>query len=69
MNWTVNYDFLRGAVAFAIGQAIVTIRPIIGVFFASSRWSGLTPYDVFGTAFWIGFVLHLIGAEVWIPRR
>lgn len=52
--------------AFAIGLAIATIRPIIGVFFATSRFSGLTPYEFFGTAFWIGFVLHLIAAEVWI---
>ena len=52
--------------AFAIGLAVATIRPIIGVFFATSRWSGLTPHDFFGIAFWIGFVLHLIVAEAWI---
>lgn len=63
--------------AFAIGLAVATIRPIIGFFFATSRLSGLTPYQFFGTAFWIGFVLHLIAAESWIrvtparvsPRR
>lgn len=52
--------------AFAIGLAVATIRPIIGFFFATSRFSGLTPHEFFGTAFWIGFVLHLIAAEVWI---
>jgi len=52
--------------AFAIGLAVATIRPIIGFFFATRRFSGLTPYEFFGTAFWIGFVLHLIAAEVWI---
>jgi hypothetical protein len=52
--------------AFAIGLAVATIRPIIGAFFATRRFSGLTPYEFFGTAFWIGFVLHLIAAEVWI---
>jgi len=52
--------------AFAIGLAVATIRPIIGVFFATRRFSGLTPYEFFGTAFWIGFVLHVIAAEVWI---
>jgi uncharacterized membrane protein len=52
--------------AFAIGLAVSTIRPIIGVFFATSRLSGLTPYEFFGTGFWIGFVLHLIAAEAWI---
>ena len=49
--------------AFAIGLAVATIRPIVGIFFATSRFSGLTPAQFFGTAFWIGFVLHLIAAE------
>jgi uncharacterized membrane protein len=52
--------------AFSIGLAVATIRPIIAVFFATSPFSGLTPYEFFGTGFWIGFVLHLIAAEVWI---
>jgi uncharacterized membrane protein len=52
--------------AFAIGLAVATIRPIIGLFFASSRLSGLTPGMFFGIAFWIGFVLHLAAAETWI---
>jgi uncharacterized membrane protein len=52
--------------AFAIGLAVATIRPIIGIFFATSLFTGLTPREFFGTAFWIGFVLHLIAAEAWI---
>jgi len=52
--------------AFAVGLAVATIRPIIGIFFATSHWSGLTPAQFFGTAFWIGFVLQLIAAECWI---
>jgi uncharacterized membrane protein len=52
--------------AFAIGLAVATIRPIIGIFFATSPLSGLTPREFFGIAFWIGFVLHLIAAEAWI---
>jgi len=52
--------------AFSIGIAVATIRPIIGTFFATSRFSGLTPHEFFGIAFWIGFVLHLIAAEAWI---
>lgn len=52
--------------AFTIGLAVATIRPIVGLFFATSRFSGLTPYEFFGTAFWIGFVLHIIAAEIWI---
>jgi hypothetical protein len=54
--------------AYAIGLAITTIRLIVGIFFATSRLTGLTPYEFFGTAFWIGFVLHFIAAEVWIYK-
>lgn len=49
--------------AFAVGLAVATIRPIIALFFAFSR---LSPHVFFGTAFWIGFTLHAIAAEVWI---
>jgi hypothetical protein len=54
--------------AYAIGLAIATIRPIIGIFFAASKFSGLTASEFFGTAFWIDFVIHLIIAESWIYR-
>jgi hypothetical protein len=46
--------------------AVATMRPIVGVFFATSRLTRLTPQEFFGTAFWLGFTLHLIAAEVWI---
>jgi hypothetical protein len=52
--------------AFAVGLAVATIRPIIGMFFATSRISGLTPHEFFGTAFWIGFTVQLMAAEAWI---
>jgi uncharacterized membrane protein len=52
--------------AFAIGLAVATIRPIIGIFFATSRLTHLTPHDFFGTAFWLGFTLQLIAVESWI---
>ncbi|HEV2664897.1 MAG TPA: hypothetical protein VG324_08300, partial [Blastocatellia bacterium] len=54
--------------AFSIGLAVATIRPIIAVFFATSPLTGLTPHEFFGAAFWTGFSLHLIAAEVWIRR-
>lgn len=54
--------------AYAIGMAITTIRIINGIFFATSRFTGLTPREFFGIGFWIGFVLHLIAAEYWIGR-
>jgi uncharacterized membrane protein len=52
--------------AFSIGLAVAAIRPIVGVFFATSPLTGLTPREFFGIAFWIGFVLHLMAAEAWI---
>ena len=59
--------------AFSVGLAVASIRPIIGMFFATSRFSGLTPYEFLGTGFWIGFVLHLLAAAAWIhatlPRQ
>jgi uncharacterized membrane protein len=52
--------------AYAIGLAVATIRPIVGVFFATSPLTHLTPQEFFGTAFWLGFTIHLIAAEAWI---
>jgi len=49
--------------AFAIGLAIATIRPIVGLFFAVSS---LSPHEFFGIAFWLGFTIHLIVVEAWI---
>jgi uncharacterized membrane protein len=48
---------------FATGLAIATVRPIMALAFAIV---GLTPQEFLGTAFWIGFTVHLIGAEAWI---
>jgi uncharacterized membrane protein len=52
--------------AFSLGLAIATIRPIVGAFFATQRFTGLTPPEFFGIAFWLGFTMHLIAAEAWI---
>jgi len=52
--------------AFAIGMAVATVRPIMGAFFATSRITHLTPHDFFGTAFWLGFTIQSIAAEIWI---
>jgi len=52
--------------AFAIGMAVATIRPIVGVFFATSRLTHLTPRDFFGVAFWLGFTIQFLIAEMWI---
>jgi uncharacterized membrane protein len=50
----------------AIGLAVATVRPIVGVFFATRSITHLTPHDFFGIAFWLGFTIHLIAAEIWI---
>ena len=49
--------------AFGVALGIATTRPIVGAFFAAGR---LSPHEFFGIAFWLGFSLTLLGAEVWI---
>ena len=53
---------------YAIGLAVAAIRPIMGSFFAAALMSGHSsqPKEFFGTAFWIGFTLQTIAAEIWI---
>jgi hypothetical protein len=38
----------------------------VGIFFATSRVTHLTPHDFFRTAFWLGFTIQTIAAKVWI---
>lgn len=52
--------------ALSLGLAVATVRPIVGAFFATQRFKGLTPPEFFGIAFWLGFTMHLIAAEAWI---
>jgi uncharacterized membrane protein len=63
--WLHREWMIRG---YAIGLAVATIRPIMGAFFAAALMSGHTPEpkEFFGTAFWIGFTLQMIAAEIWI---
>jgi Predicted membrane protein (DUF2306) len=51
---------------FGIALGIATARPIMGVFFATSRVTHLTPHEFFGIAFWLGFTITLVAAESWI---
>ena len=53
---------------YAIGLAVATIRPIMGTFFAAAIARGHVPEpsQFFGTAFWVGFTLETIAAELWI---
>lgn len=51
---------------YAVGLAVATIRPIVGLFFATSRLTHLTPHEFFGIAFWLGFTMQSMAAEAWI---
>ena len=55
--------------AIAILLGIATTRPVMGIFFATSRWTGLKPQQFFGIAFWIGFSLNTVVMELWLRNR
>jgi hypothetical protein len=54
---------LRG-IATLLG--IATTRPVMGVFFATSRLTHWQPEQFFGYAFWIGFSINVALIEFWI---
>jgi hypothetical protein len=49
--------------AIVILLGIATTRPVMGVFFATSRLTHLEPRQFFGIAFWIGFPLTQLPAR------
>src|SRR5246127_4223904 len=51
--------------AYGVGLGVATTRPIVGMFFAFRR---LTPHEFFGTAFWLGFTITFLAAEVWVDH-
>jgi Predicted membrane protein (DUF2306) len=55
--------------AIAILLGIATTRPVMGVFFATSRLTHLTPAQFFGIAFWIGFSINTLVMELWLRKR
>jgi hypothetical protein len=59
-----NRRWLARAVGILLG--IATTRPVMGVFFATSRLTHLEPKQFFGIAFWIGFSLNTIIIEMWL---
>jgi hypothetical protein len=59
-------EWMLRAVAIALG--IATTRPVVGVFFATSRRTGLSPSQFFGAAFWIGFTATALAGE-WYVRH
>jgi hypothetical protein len=56
--------WLTRAVGILLG--IATTRPVMGIFFATSRLTHLEPRQFFGVAFWIGFSINTIIVEVWL---
>lgn len=57
-EWTTR------AVGILLG--IATTRPGMGVFFATSPLTHLSPNQFFGIAFWIGFSINAIVIELWL---
>jgi len=53
----------------AIALGVATTRPIMGVFFATSRLTGLTPHDFFGPAMWLGLTSTYIAGEAWLQTQ
>jgi len=53
----------------AIALGVATTRPIMGVFFATSRITGLTPQQFFGPAMWIGLASTTVAGEIWIRSQ
>jgi predicted membrane protein DUF2306 len=53
---------------YAMGFAGAATRPIMGTFFPAAALRGHTPQAqrFFVTAFWIGFILTALSAELWI---
>jgi hypothetical protein len=61
LRWTTR--------AIAILLGIATTRPVMGMFFATSRATHLSPEQFFGIAFWIGFSINTLIVELWLRSR
>jgi hypothetical protein len=55
--------------AIGILLGIATTRPVMGIFFATSPLTHLTPAQFFGIAFWIGFSINTVIVEFWLRSR
>jgi Predicted membrane protein (DUF2306) len=58
--------WLVRAIAILLGIAVT--RPVMGIFFATSRLTHLQPSQFFGIAFWIGFSTSTLVGEFWLRR-
>jgi hypothetical protein len=48
---------------------IATTRPVMAIFFATSRFTHLGPEQFFGFAFWIGFSINTVAIEIWLRKQ
>ena len=66
-KWLQKMRWMWRSVAILLG--IATTRPVMGIFFATSRWTHFEPSQFFGIAFWIGFSINTIIVELWLRSR
>lgn len=60
-------EWMTRAVGILLG--IATTRPVMGVFFATSPLTHLTPNEFFGIAFWVGFSINVVIIELWLHSK
>jgi hypothetical protein len=60
-------EWLLRSIVILLG--IATTRPVMGIFFATSRLTHLEPRQFFGIAFWIGFSINAFAVEWWLRTR
>jgi hypothetical protein len=63
-NPALSLQWITRAIAILLG--IATTRPLMGVFFATSKITHLSPPQFFGIAFWIGFSINALTVELWL---
>jgi hypothetical protein len=63
----LTLQWITRAIAILLG--IATTRPVMGIFFATSRITHLSPNQFFGIAFWIGFSINTLIIELWLRSR
>jgi Predicted membrane protein (DUF2306) len=63
-NAVLHRAWMLRAIAVLLG--IATTRPVMGVFFATRRLTGLSLHQFFGIAFWIGFTVTFLAGEAYL---
>jgi hypothetical protein len=59
--------WLTRAIGILLG--IAATRPVMGIFFATTTATHLSPQQFFGIAFWIGFSINTLIVELWLRSR